>query len=63
MRSPFVPVVGRTGGFEDEKYVREKIKEVIKINIRLHEFAREGILSTRSLGEFLTIAYQGYEAY
>ncbi|MCC6544692.1 MAG: hypothetical protein IT392_09350 [Nitrospirae bacterium] len=46
-----------------EEYVDEEIKKVIDANIRMYDFAIESIITPQDLGEFLTIAYEAYEAY
>lgn len=46
-----------------EEYVDEQIKKIVDVNIRMYDFARDGIITSQQLGEFLTIAYEAYEAY
>jgi len=46
-----------------EEYVDEQIKKIIDVNIRMYDFAMDSIIAPQDLGEFLTIAYEAYEAY
>ncbi|MBE0427709.1 MAG: hypothetical protein IBX72_13835 [Nitrospirae bacterium] len=54
---------GAGWGMYDENAVEKRIKSVIDTNIEMHDFVNEGFLSPQALGEFLTMAYQVYEAY
>lgn len=53
---------GEGGMSPDVQYVADKIKKVIDVNVRMYEFAKDGI-SPHQIGEFLTIVYEAYEAY
>ncbi|MCK5492449.1 MAG: hypothetical protein KAJ14_04990 [Candidatus Omnitrophica bacterium] len=53
---------GASWGMYDNNDIKEKIKQIIKINLKMHEFSRDGI-SLKQIGEFLTIAYEAYEAF
>lgn len=46
-----------------EEYVDEQIKKIVDVNIRMYDFAMDAIITSQQLGEFLTIAYEAYEAY
>ncbi len=45
------------------EYVEKKIRDVIDINVEMHEFSKDGVISPGDLGEFLSLAYGVYEAY
>lgn len=44
-----------------EEYLDKEIKEIIDVNIRMNDFARDSVITPQQLGEFLTIAYEAYE--
>lgn len=46
-----------------EEYLDNQIKKVIDVNIRMNDFTRGSVITPQQLGEFLTIAYEAYEAY
>ncbi|MBI5192364.1 MAG: hypothetical protein HZA08_02850 [Nitrospirae bacterium] len=46
-----------------EEYLDEQIKKVIDVNVRMYDFTRGAVITPQQLGEFLTIAYEAYEAY
>ena len=46
-----------------EEYVDEKIRKIIDVNIRMYDFTMDSNITPQGLGEFLTIAYEAYEAY
>lgn len=53
---------GASWGYYDNKYIIEKIKKIISINVQLYNFSKGGI-SQQQVGEFLTVAYEAYEAF
>ncbi len=54
---------GASWGLRGEEYVEERIKKVIDVNVEMYEFSKDGIISPQDLGEFLSIAYEAYEAF
>lgn len=52
-----------TGWGYGEEYVDEKIRKIIDVNVRMYDFAIDSIITPQDLGEFLTTAYEAYEAY
>ena len=46
-----------------EEYVDETIRKIIDVNVRMYDFTMDSIIIPQDLGEFLTIAYEAYEAY
>jgi len=53
---------GESWGMHDEQYIIGKIKKVIAVNIAMHEYSIDGVIPADDLGEFLTTAYEVYEA-
>ena len=54
---------GESWGMHDKQYIMERIKKVVDVNIAMHEHSIDGVISADDLGEFLTTAYEVYEAY
>ncbi len=54
---------GASWGMYGEKHIDDKIKEAIDTNIDMYEFVIDEYLTADNLGEFLTMAYKGYEAF
>ncbi len=54
---------GAGWGLYGENHIDDKIREAIDTNIEMYEFVMEEYLTAGNLGEFLTIAYNVYEAF
>ena len=54
---------GESWGMHGEQYIVERIKKIFDVNIAMHEHSMDGIISADQLGDFLTTAYEVYEAY
>ncbi len=54
---------GAGWGLYGVEYAEDRIRDVIDVNVKMHEFSRGGVISPQNLGEFLSLAYEVYEAY
>jgi len=54
---------GAGWGLYDDRYIYNRISEAINVNARLYDFSKNGYINDRRIEEFLSIAYQVYEAY
>ncbi len=54
---------GASWGLYGGEYAEDRIRDVIDINVKMHEFSKDGVISPQNLGEFLSLAYEVYEAY
>lgn len=57
--------VGSGAGWRryDEQYIEERIKKTINVNVEMYDFSKEGFISPQDIGDFLSIAYEVYEAF
>lgn len=53
---------GAGWGLHNEDYVQEKIRKTINVNKDMYEFSIDGI-TAETIGEFLSLAYEVYEAF
>lgn len=53
---------GADWGFYNEDYIQEKIRKTINVNKDMYEFSIEEI-TAETIGEFLSLAYEVYEAF
>ena len=54
---------GAGWGLKNKKQALKEIFKVIDVSVRMHELTKEGFISNKTLGEFISIAYDIYEAY
>lgn len=54
---------GASWGLHGRKYAEERIRAVVDINVKMHEFPDDGVILPQDLGEFLSLVYGVYEAY
>lgn len=54
---------GKGWGISNKEDVDKEIKKIIDINAKMYELSKGGIVPTRDLGEFLSVAYEVYEAF
>lgn len=53
---------GASWGLRSEDYIKEKIRKTINVNKDMYEFSIDGI-TAETIGEFLSLAYEVYEAF
>lgn len=53
---------GASWGLRNEDYIKEKIKKMVNVNKDMYEFSIDGI-TPETIGEFLSLAYEVYEAF
>lgn len=54
---------GASWGLHGRKFAKERIRTVVDINVKMHEFTDDGVILPQDLGEFLSLVYGVYEAY
>ena len=54
---------GAGWGRGDYDFVRDRIKKIVETNVKMYEISKTGLISEATVGQFLTTAYDAYEAY
>jgi hypothetical protein len=54
---------GASWGYYDDNRITKEIQKAIEVSTAMQDFTLDGIITATSIGEFLTMAYEVYEAY
>ena len=54
---------GEGWGTKNKKQALNEIFKVIDVSVKMHELTKDGCISNKTLGEFISIAYDIYESY
>ena len=54
---------GASWGYYDDNRINKEIQKAIEVSTAMQDFTLDGIITSTSIGEFLTMAYEVYEAY
>ena len=47
----------------DDKEIDNRINKIIDVNVQLYEYPKDGYIPEKKIGDFLSLAYEVYEAY
>lgn len=54
---------GASWGYYDKDHIDDAIQKAISTSAKMHDFSSVGIITSTSIGEFLSMAYEIYESF